>query len=436
VPALNGLAALSLRLGQLDAARAACQRCLAVEPGNVVAFFNLGQAADAAGRPAEAVAAYRRAVDLNAKFTAPLVPLALALQKLGHQAEAIAAYRRVPAGDRAEFMAQFNLGLLHQGQGQQAEAIAAFSRAIEINPAEPAPRFQLGGVFYAMGRLDEAIDAYRRVLAQKPDMAGVHGNLAKALWAKSDAAGALAVCDEGLRQRPGDTAIIAFKAALLQETGERTGAAALVDFDRLLKPMRIAPPSGFASLAAFNAEMTRFAREHPTLVFEPRNHATKSGRHTGELMTQPKGPMSAFAQAVDGAVRQYIEGLLLEAGHPFLAGRPAQWRLSAWAVVMEGQGYQTPHIHPQAWLSGVYYASVPADITSAADRAGWIEFGEPLADYRFTAEPELRVIQPEEGLMLLFPSYFYHRTLPFSAGGTRVSIAFDVVPERLDLSAS
>src|SRR5215510_15997422 len=87
---------------------------------------------------------------------------------------------------------------------------------------------------------------------------------------------------------------------------------------------------------------------------------------------------------------------------------------------MEGQGYQTPHIHPQAWLSGVYYASVPADIATAADRAGWIEFGEPLADYRFTAKPELRLIQPEEGLMLLFPSYFYHRTLPFSAGGTRV----------------
>ena len=93
---------------------------------------------------------------------------------------------------------------------------------------------------------------------------------------------------------------------------------------------------------------------------------------------------------------------------------------------MEGQGYQTPHIHPQAWVSGVYYASVPADIAAGADQAGWIEFGEPLADYRFTAKPELRLIRPEEGLMLLFPSYFYHRTLPFSAGGTRVSIAFDV----------
>jgi len=30
--------------------------------------------------------------------------------------------------------------------------------------------------------------------------------------------------------------------------------------------------------------------------------------------------------------------------------------------------------------------------------------------------------------MLLFPSYFFHRTLPFQADATRISIAFDVMP--------
>jgi len=42
--------------------------------------------------------------------------------------------------------------------------------------------------------------------------------------------------------------------------------------------------------------------------------------------------------------------------------------------------------------------------------------------------PELRAIRPREGLMLLFPSYFYHRTVPFSAAEPRVSIAFDAIP--------
>ena len=428
-PALNSLVVLLLRNGQVEDARAACDQCLAVDASNVAAFYNLGQIADMAGKPDEAAAAYGRAVELNPQLTAALVPLALALQKLGREEDAVAFYERVPAGDKSEFIAQFNRGLLQQGRGNLTEAASAFTRAGEIDPADAKPRFQLGGVFYAMGRFDEAIECYRQLLLRKTDTAGVHGNLAKALWAKGDAAGALAACDDGLRQRPGDTAVIAFKAAMLLENGDTAAARMLVDFDRLMKPIRIPPPAGFTDIPEFNKAISQYALTHPTLVFEPRNHATKSGRHTGELMLKPGGPVPAFASAVAAEVRRYLQEVPIDPAHPFAAQRPARWRLSAWAVVMEGQGYQAPHIHPQAWLSGVYYASVPPDMAAAdTEQAGWIEFGEPLPDYRFTAKPELRLIKPEEGLMLLFPSYFFHRTLPFSAGGTRISIAFDVVP--------
>ena len=40
---------------------------------------------------------------------------------------------------------------------------------------------------------------------------------------------------------------------------------------------------------------------------------------------------------------------------------------------------------------------------------------------------EVRLIKPVEGLMVLFPSYFYHRTLPFESDEVRISIAFDVL---------
>ncbi len=32
---------------------------------------------------------------------------------------------------------------------------------------------------------------------------------------------------------------------------------------------------------------------------------------------------------------------------------------------------------------------------------------------------------------MLFPSYFFHRTLPFEAGDYRISIAFDIMREDL-----
>ena len=41
-----------------------------------------------------------------------------------------------------------------------------------------------------------------------------------------------------------------------------------------------------------------------------------------------------------------------------------------------------------------------------------------------------RAIPPEEGRMLLFPSYMYHRTIPFESETRRISIALDAVPAR------
>jgi hypothetical protein len=36
-------------------------------------------------------------------------------------------------------------------------------------------------------------------------------------------------------------------------------------------------------------------------------------------------------------------------------------------------------------------------------------------------------MRPEAGKLIFFPSYTYHRTLPFSGTGKRISIAFDLM---------
>jgi uncharacterized protein (TIGR02466 family) len=437
VPALNGLAALSLQLRRLPAAEAAARRALARAPHNAVAHFNWGQIQDAAGRPADAADSYRRALELSPRLAAARLPLAVALHRAGRLDEAAAAYERVPADDPGGFTARFNLGMLHEARREWGAAAACHRAAAEIRPEEAAPQLQLGNVYAAMGRPDDAVRTFRRLLARHPAMVEAYGNLAKALWAAGDAEAALAACDHGLRRRSGDTAILAFKAVLLQETGDGAGARALVDFDRFLRLARIDPPPGFADLAEFNAALARFALGHPTLVQDPRHNATRDGKHTADLlMGGPKGSFALLEQAIEDAVRRYLQDLAPDPAHPFTAGRPARWKLSAWAVVMDGQGYQIPHIHPMAWLSGVYYASVPPSIAAGSDHAGWIEFGEPLPEYRCKAPPVLRLIRPEEGAMLLFPSYFHHRTLPFRAAEARVSFAFDVVPVSEDAPTS
>jgi len=39
-------------------------------------------------------------------------------------------------------------------------------------------------------------------------------------------------------------------------------------------------------------------------------------------------------------------------------------------------------------------------------------------------------VRPSVGLLVLFPSYFWHGTVPFRSHQARLSVAFDAVPDR------
>ena len=48
--------------------------------------------------------------------------------------------------------------------------------------------------------------------------------------------------------------------------------------------------------------------------------------------------------------------------------------------------------------------------------------------YRLEREQPHRLVHPEAGLLALFPSFLYHRTVPYHADEERLSIAFDLLP--------
>ena len=59
-------------------------------------------------------------------------------------------------------------------------------------------------------------------------------------------------------------------------------------------------------------------------------------------------------------------------------------------------------------------------------RAGWLKFGEPGSTV--PGCPPEHFVRPEPGMLALFPSYFWHGTVPFGHGGRRLTAAFDVLP--------
>ena len=222
---------------------------------------------------------------------------------------------------------------------------------------------------------------------------------------------------------------LTFMSIAYARLGDGESAARIVDLDHMIARRQINAPAGYESVAEFNAALAAHVRAHPTLETEPSNNATRFGKHTGNLMADPSGPILALAEIIDTSIGEYLQALPVDSSHPYLAHRPHELKYMMWSVVMDTQGHQLAHLHPDGWVSGVYYVALPGTMHSASeDQDGWIEFGRPLPELTGSLEPRVRTIRPEEGMLVLFPSYFYHQTIPFESAEQRICIAFDAVP--------
>jgi uncharacterized protein (TIGR02466 family) len=325
--------------------------------------------------------------------------------------------------------AHYNLGIALQELGDYSQANSHYDKVLDAEPSHAAAALNIAYGLQQMGQLDQAVDGLERTLEIDPDFAKAAVNLADLRLQQGKPEEALKVCDSYLAKHPSSPDLLAFRAMALCDLGETKVAEKLMDFDRLVKPVTIQPPSGYSDMEAFNAALVDHVVTHPTLTFAPQSHATREGRHSGELLAEPKGPIAGLEQAIWQAAQQYRAEQGQDTDHPFLSSPPEKLTLSVWGVVMQSAGHQIPHIHPAAWLSGVYYASVP-DIVEhdRDDHAGWIAFGKPPDHFHNKSTQRVEFVKPAPGRMVLFPSYFYHHAVPFEAEGLRVSIAFDLMP--------
>jgi len=420
-------ATLMENLGHLPQALQAYHKTLEKAAEHEPARHGMGNVLKSLGRLVEAKAVYEETLERSPSQPAVRANLAAVLHELGDLDGAAAQCRRALAAAPTLLEARYNLGLALQELERFDEAVAAYDMVLGRVPDHAAAAHNRADALQRSGRLDEAREAYERTITIDPDFAKPQVNLADLNLQLGDPDAALSVCDGFLSGHPGNTDLLAFKAIALGDAGRETEAAALVDFDRLLHTVDVELPPDFRSLDAFNGALVAHLLDHPTLTPSPLSHATREGRHSGELLSDPRGPFADFETIVHKAVSAYRKTLGRDAHHPFLVGPPERLDLSVWGVVMEAGGHQIPHIHPAAWMSGVYYAEIP-DSIGGEDRAGWLEFGRPPGHFHNRTEPPLCALRPKAGLMVLFPSYFYHHTIPFEMDQRRISIAFDLIP--------
>lgn len=414
--------------GQRDEALDAYRRAVAAAPEDIGGVRALARALQSVHDVPAAADAWRQVVALAPDDWEAHNDLGAALTELRDFDAAQAAFDTARASAPNEPTVLVNRATLDLRRGRGGDAVSALEACVAAHPGFAPAVLGLGFALREQGRLDDATHALRRALELLPTDATAACGLSRVLLENDRAAEASDVAKAHLAHAPGHAGALAAEALARRALGDTPAVDALLDHERLITSVELDVPDGFADLDAFNRAFSAHAAAHPSLVRSPVSHATTGALHSGSLLVAPRGPVAPFERALRTAIASYSRGLPSLPDHPFIAGRPRAACLEVWCVVMERGGHQTPHIHPSSWLSGVYYPEVPEAIRTGTGPEGWLEFGDADRPFPSRLAPRVTRIRPVEGLLVLFPSYFYHRTVPFDGPGRRISVAFDLFP--------
>lgn len=288
--------------------------------------------------------------------------------------------------------------------------------------------FLLGLSYQRLSRPRDAIDAYRKAYAFDPMDFGPANNLMSALMEARKYQAVIEHADSLLTHRPGHTTSLAYKYIALGELGRTQELYDLAGDEALIQAERPPTPAGFKDQTDFHAALAREIAAEPTLAYE--RNTTRFGHQTDDIGFAETPAIRALNELLSTAVKRRADIARTSPRHLFDSLAPSNFRLYSWGVIIGERGHQAPHFHPHGWLSGVYYISVPPEITETdPERNGWIEFGrgDPRWNQPNTPMP-VRQIRPEEGTLLTFPSFFWHNTRPLKPNKPRISFAFDVIP--------
>jgi len=469
------LGTLQLNAGEIDSALASLSVAMQRLPQEPRAAFRHGTAAFLSGDHALAASSFETAARLKPDWSEAWNNLAAAHGKRQDYVGAIAAARnalRLRPDDATAHQAlaalQSNLfdhaslqeGLQHalralqldpslapahrdaailsRKLGDPAGAQAHARRALELAPNDIDNVDTLGEQLQLNGRTNEAVSVYARAMAAGLDSPVLHRQHGIALLHDGQLDASRSELRDALRRAPDDQRTIAHLGVVVaQEDASR--AAQWLGLHRHVHAIELTTPAAFADAHAFHAALADDIRRHSQQRWEPAGLAARNAYLSGDLLADRTPAIVGFEQRLREAIDAFLarcrtasigDGALNEddlSSDVFLRNAPERYRLHVWATQAAQSGFIDTHIHEDSWLSGAYYVELPDAIDADdATHAGWIEFGRPFAGLPQPPDAAMRQVLPQVGTLLLFPSYLFHRTLPYAGSGERISISFDL----------
>ncbi len=450
-------------LGRHSDAVAFYRDLLARAPDHPLAIQTLAVALNAARQPAEAERVARQALLRNRPTAALHYTHALSLLSLERLDEAELALRKCVRLDPRRAEAHDRLAqLIWMRTGNIAEATRALDQALEKFPDDDALRGTKAAVLQGAGEARAAFECLaeraarpesqfglviraglaalefdpvtalafaQRAMRAQPNNHTARKLLCAAYLGVGDGARALTECAALLRAMPDDQYLIAMQTTALRLLNDARYES-FCDYDKMVFSTLIEAPPGWPDLSSFLTELTT----HLNALHNPHGHrvlyqSLRRGTETTQDLSRSQDPViQALFHAFAAPIARYRDQI--GQGTDALRRRnrgPARFN-GGWSVRLHREGYHTSHVHPRGWISSACYIQLPDSMTAGHTAEGTLSFGAPgmLTTPALPAELSVR---PEIGLLVLFPSYFWHGTLPFHSEQARLTVAFDVVPD-------
>lgn len=168
--------------GRLDEAMAGYRRVLELDPDVVAAYVALGALHHRRGETEAALEVFRSGLEHAPNHPDLLYNAAVLSLRLERYDPALAYCDGALAVSPDDPLLHSLRGRILDRLGRSEEALAELEKAVELAPGDAQAHFRLGNLYHELGRGEAAIASYQRAIKREKDLLSAHYNLGAVLY--------------------------------------------------------------------------------------------------------------------------------------------------------------------------------------------------------------------------------------------------------------
>ena len=464
VSTLVGLADCYREMGESENADVYYQKAIKLKPKHVNAWHNRGLNHHLIGELSEALSCYRQAHEISPNQADVVQSLASALHSEGSTEQAFKLFEGVLQNNpgNVSLHERYNELLWESDFSEQfcssyKHAIDKLPNLLELRLSYIAQLFRATQIELAEQEVDQGLADFDKshqllslkgqIQAEKHNYGGACDSLSESLAIHFDKDAGQTLTKIHIIQaeyQQGQNLLTRlFKVdpdcqltwglqSLVWRLTNDDRYAWLNNYDQLVRAYQMEVPNGYGSLSEYLTALGDVLQTMHRTERAPLHQTLRNGTQTSaRLLHNPVPEIESLNWCLSHIVDAYIREMPDDPNHPLLSRKSLNYKFSgSWSVKLQPNGFHVNHVHPAGWISSAAYILIPDSMQEEdVGLQGSIKFGEsPLA----LGEREVieKVVKPEAGTVVLFPSYMWHGTYPFLGADNefRLTSPFDVVP--------